>query len=135
MDRRTIQQMSTRARRVVFAVALLSVLGLPMLHWFNTSFGRVSLVESNGRRIWIVAAEGDAVTLRDVRRDDALICILDGPDVGVRRLTDLYTKVDNDEIWIERERVENPPPGWRREIFRRERWGTVYITCGVEISF
>ena len=35
-------------------------------------------------------------------------------------------------IWIEGERIENPPEGGAGTIFDREPMGTVYITCAPE---
>jgi hypothetical protein len=122
--------MSARARWIV-VVALLILLGLVALYLFNTSLGRVSLVESNGRRTWIVRAEGNTVALRgEVRPDDALVCVLDGADASVRRLIDLYT-TGSSKIWIEGERIENPPEGGvRGTVFDRDPMGTIYIYCG-----
>ena len=127
--------MSARVRWIVLGVVLLVVLGLVSLYLFNTSLGRVSLVESNGRRTWIVDAEGDSVALRgEVRPDDALVCVLDGADAGVSRLIDLYT-IGNSKIWIEGERIENPPEGGvPGTVFDREPMGTVFIYCG-DVTF
>lgn len=95
----------------------------------------VSLVPGNGRRTWIVREEGATVALPgEVRPDDALVCVLDGPDARVERLTDLYTRQVSDPrrmIWIESDGVENSLAGEAGSIFDRDPMGTVLITCGV----
>jgi hypothetical protein len=125
--------------RFLIAIGAVIVFGLVTIYLFNTSMGRVTLMESDGRRTWIVRAEDDTVALRgaEVRPSDALICEVEGPDLRIDHLVDLYTVAGsgmNDEgkmIWIEGERIENPTEGPQaRGVFDRDPMGTVFIWCG-----
>jgi hypothetical protein len=112
------------------AVAILILVAVLL----NSVRPTVALEVIEGRRTWIVwGAEEDRVELLDeVRPDDALVCIREGlPDKSVNRLVDLYLK-GGSEIWIEGERIENPPPGPppKRGVFDRDPMGPVYIYCG-----
>ena len=46
--------MSTRARWIILGVALVLVLGVVVLYWFNTNLSGVTVEESSGRRMWTV---------------------------------------------------------------------------------
>ena len=123
--------MSARAWWVVLGLALLVVIGLLTLYVLNPA---VTLEVRSGRRTWIVRAEGETVSLPgEVRPDDALVCVLGGADAGVPRLADLYT-AGNSKIWIEGERIENPPEGGTGTVFDRAPMGKVFIYCG-DVTF
>ncbi len=79
MDRRMVKQMSTRARWIVLGVALVLVLGLAALYWFNSNLTGVESSEVNGRRTWTIQS-GDTATLSadEVDPDDRYRCELDG---------------------------------------------------------
>jgi hypothetical protein len=120
----------TSVRWVVLGVALL--VGVFLVA--NELPGAV-LIERNGRRTWIVThAEHGSATLRgEVRPDDALVCVRDGrPDKAIGQLVWLYTAPERgDFIWIEGDRIENPPEGGApRTVFGRDPMGTVFIYCG-----
>jgi hypothetical protein len=123
--------MSARVRWIVLGIVLV-VLGLIALYWFNANLSGVTMVESNGRRTWIVRAEGETVSLPgEVIPDDALVCVLDGADARVHHLIDLYSGIGNGKIWMETDRIENPPEGGAGgTVFDREPMGTVFILCG-----
>ena len=46
------------------AVIVLGLVALYLYNLYNSSWGRVSFVESNGQRTWVVEAENRAVALR-----------------------------------------------------------------------
>ena len=71
--------MSPRARWIVLGVALVLVLGVVVLYWFNTNLTGVTVEESSGRRMWIVQG-GDTFKLSadEVGPDDRYRCEVDG---------------------------------------------------------
>ena len=128
--------MSTR-RRWLVGVAVLIGLGVVSLYVFDVVRPAVALEVKQGRRTWIVrGAEEHRVELpREVGPNDALVCVVHGPDATVARLVDLYLKPGADasgKIWIEGKRVENPPEGRppKRGVFDRNYVGPIYVYCG-----
>jgi hypothetical protein len=66
--------MTARTQRVVLGVALLIVLGLVALYWFNSNLTQ-STVEGRGPKTWLVQP-GETLTLTpdEVRADDRYRC-------------------------------------------------------------
>ena len=122
---------------IVLGAAGVIVLGVAALLVLDVIHPAVALEVREGRRTWIVrGAEEHRVELpRSVRGDDALVCVIHGPDARVERLVDLYIKPGADPtggIWIEGKRVENPPEGPppMRGVFDPGYGGPIYIYCG-----
>jgi hypothetical protein len=76
--------MSTRVRWIVVGLALLVVVGLVGIYWFNTNL-TMSTVETRAPKTWIVFA-GETRTLSpdEVRPDDRFGC--GGPPVKAPRV-------------------------------------------------
>ena len=79
-----VKQMSTRARWIVLGVALVLVLGLVALYWFNSNLTGVTVEGSSGRRTWTIQC-GDTVKLSadEVAPGDGYRCEVDGGAYGV----------------------------------------------------